>query len=237
MIFCEQGQIEGTSSKSLVALGYATNCTMNFTADEQDISSKDSGKWHEKIATRLSWDMSTDNLYSECYDKLMAVALNRTQIDLYFCPSVNTEVDNVVEHAASTTVDGTTYKLYHGKGWISSINATANNGDAGNFTCNFTGTGALEQLSSLPGTQNGVQASTQNVGMSESGTATVMLTGYTGALTATVTPAASGVSVSIAANGVMTITSSSSVSKNAFIVEVEDAGTGTSTSVFVGVSE
>ena len=152
MIFVKEGELFGNQSERMIFIGLATSCTLNLNIDAFDVTSKDSGSWRQSVPGMKSWDMSTENLYSEHYDKLMAVAMARTPITLYWSPATNTETNNEVTHTPNLTVDGQTYKYYVGQAWINNISANANNDEASNYTAGFTGTGALSQSDTLPTT-------------------------------------------------------------------------------------
>ena len=150
MLFVKEGDLFGTQSSTLIFLGMATSCSLNLNVDAFDVTSKDSGSWRASVPGMKSWEMSTDNLYSAHYDKLMAVAMSRATIKLYWSPAANTESSNEVTHTPSLTVDGVEYKYYVGDAWINNVSANAPNDDAATYTCSFTGTGALTQSDTLP---------------------------------------------------------------------------------------
>ena len=45
MIFVREGDLYGNASDQLIALALATSCSLNFTVDAFDVTSKDSGSW------------------------------------------------------------------------------------------------------------------------------------------------------------------------------------------------
>lgn len=70
-------------------------CSIEVTAAVIDCSSKDSGKWADKIAGRLSWTASSENLYSEdatvSYATLFAAMVAKTPIMIAFSTAAATK--------------------------------------------------------------------------------------------------------------------------------------------------
>lgn len=231
MLFVKEGDLYGNSSTALIFLGLATGCSINFNVDAFDVTSKDSGSWRASVPGMKSWDMSTDNLYSEHYDKLMALAMARTTIKLYWSPATNTETDNEVTHTPSLTVDGQTFKYYVGDAWINSVSANAPNDDAANYSASFTGTGALTQSNVLPSVGVGVDRDV--VGLVQGGSISVKCTGYTGTLSATTSNAKVTASVS---GGLVSIAAADDCPAGAYTVTVSDSGSSTSVYIMVTVT-
>lgn len=228
MIFVVEGELFGNASTALVPFAMATGCTFNFTVDSFDVTSKDSGSWSASLPGTKSWDMSTDNLYCPHADKLLAVAMARTKLKLYWIPSINTEAGNVVTHDPALTVDGETYKYYVGDAWINNFSANANNGEAANYSVSFTGTGALTASDTLPSIGIGVDRSDLTIVKGNS--AQVYVSNFTGTLSATCSY--TGVTTSIA-NGVVTISVAGTASAGATHVTISDSGTSSSCYVSV----
>ena len=216
MIFVREGDLYGNASDALVALALATTCSMSVNIDQFEATSKDSGSWQASLPGMRSWSLSTDNLYCPAADKLLALAINRVTLKLYWIPAENTEALNQVSHDPALTVDGNTYMYYVGDAWINSYTANAANNEAANYTVNFTGTGALVPSDTLPTV--GIGVSRTSLGIVKGGNAKVVVSNATGTLTATTSNAKVTATV---ANGVVTIA---------------DAGTSTTAYVFVTVA-
>ncbi len=231
MIFVREGDLYGNASDALVALALATTCSLNFNVDSFDATSKDSGSWQASLPGMKSWSMSTDNLYCPAADKLLALAINRVTLKLYWIPAENTEALNQVTHDPALTVDGNTYMYYAGDAWINSYTANAANNEAANYTVNFTGTGALVPSDTLPTV--GIGVSRTSLGIVKGGNAKVVVSNATGALTATTSN--TKVTATIA-NGVVTIAAAADCPVGAYIVTIADAGTSTTAYVFVTVA-
>jgi TP901-1 family phage major tail protein len=231
MIFVEEGALYGNASHALIALALATTCSLNFNVDSFDATSKDSGSWQASLPGMKSWSMSTDNLYCEASDKLLALAINRTPLKLYWCPAENTEALNQVTHDPALAVDGNDFMYYVGDAWINSYTANAANNEAANYTVNFTGTGALVPSNTLP--DIGIGVSRSNVAMLAGGGTNVVVTNATGTLSATTSNVKLTTTI---ANGVVKINAAADCPAGAYIVTITDSGTGTTAYVFAVVS-
>ena len=116
------------------ALALATSCKLGLSAETIDTQSKDSGIWTEKDIKKLSWNASSDNLFSadadaNSYDKLFALFIEHKPITLNF---------GVIANANSPG-------SYTGKAVITSLEANAPDGDKATFSISFEGTGPLKK--------------------------------------------------------------------------------------------
>lgn len=231
MIFVREGDLYGNASNQLIALALATSCTLDFTVDAFDVTSKDSGSWAASIPGMKSWSMSTENLYCPDYDRLLALAIARTPLKLYWIPSHNTEALNQVTHTPTLTEGGNTYKFLMGEAWINNVSATASNNEASNYSVQFTGTGMLTQSNTLPSV--GIGVSRDTLPLVQGAFAEVIVTGATGTLSATTSNAKVTCTIT---NGVATIAAADDCPAGAYIVTIADAGTSTTAYVFVTVT-
>lgn len=231
MIFVREGDLYGNASDALVALALATTCSLNFNVDSFDATSKDSGSWQASLPGMKSWSMSTDNLYCPAADKLLALAINRVTLKLYWIPAENTEALNQVSHDPALTVDGNTYMYYVGDAWINSYTANAANNESANYTVNFTGTGALVPSDTLPTV--GIGVSRTNLDIMKGGNAKVVISNATGTLTANTSNAKVTATI---ANNVATIAAAADCPVGAYIVTFGDDGTHSRAYVFVIVA-
>lgn len=129
------------------SIAFATSHKLSINVETVETTSKDSGgKWVNKAARKISWNMSTENLYSDegegmtfsdLFDKLTA----REPIQAVFCLEKNytVKVDEVPEGGWIPSTTGT----YTGQVIITSLEANAPNGDNATFTASFEGVGAL----------------------------------------------------------------------------------------------
>lgn len=125
------------------ALALATSCKLGLSAETIDIQSKDSGIWTEKDIKKLSWNASSENVFSadadaNSYDKLFALFLAHKPITLKFGVVGNPDV-NEMPADGWTLANG----AYTGKAVITSLEANAPDGDKATFSISFEGTGPL----------------------------------------------------------------------------------------------
>ena len=222
MIFVREGDLYGNASNQLIALALATSCSLELSIEPFDVTSKDSGSWASSVPGMKSFSMSTENLYCPDYDRLLALAIARTPLTLYWIPSHNTEALNQVTHTPTLSEGGNTYKFLMGTAWINNVSATASNNEAANYSVQFTGTGMLTQSNSLPSV--GIGVSRDVLAMAQGGSAEVIVTGATGTLSATTSNAKVTCTI---ANGVATIAAAADCPAGAYIVTIADAYTST----------
>lgn len=122
------------------SIAYATNHTLNLSAELADVSNKDegSGDWKVQEVKQMSWEATTENLYSvDGYSSLFTLMTAKTPITAVFAPKTETDI-NVPSGGTWTASSG-----YTGSVIINSISVNAQVGDYATFTVNFTGVGAL----------------------------------------------------------------------------------------------
>lgn len=122
------------------SIACAKSCKITLNASSIEVSSKDSGKWTERISGKLSWNASSENLfvlteYKDLFEKLVA----REKVTLTFGYITNGNENGKPE--GGWTMDAT--NTYTGSAIISSIDANASDGDIATYSINFEGTGAL----------------------------------------------------------------------------------------------
>lgn len=133
------------------SIAFATNHKLSISAETVEISSKDTGgKWVSKAVRKLSWNMSTENLYSldgagSTYDDLFTMMTERKEIEAIFTLEKDYAIkaDNVPSGGWIPSTD----KQYKGKVVITSLELNAPNGDNATFTASFEGVGALSKVS------------------------------------------------------------------------------------------
>lgn len=132
------------------SIAFATSHKLSVNVETVETTSKDSGgKWVNKAARKISWNMSTENLYSvdgeglnfsDLFDKLVA----REAIEAVFCLEKDyaTKAEEVPDGGWLPSLAGT----YSGKVIITSLEANAPNGDNATYTASFEGVGALTKV-------------------------------------------------------------------------------------------
>ena len=122
------------------SIAYATNHTLNLSAELADVSNKDEGSGDGKVqeVKQMSWEATTENLYSvDGYSSLFTLMTAKTPITAVFAPKTETDI-NVPSGGTWTASSG-----YTGQVIINSISVNAQVGDYATFTVNFTGVGPL----------------------------------------------------------------------------------------------
>ena len=125
------------------ALALATSCKLSISAETIDTQSKDSGIWTEKDIKKLSWNGSSENLFSaddkvNGYDVLLDLMLKRKPIEAKFGIPANVDSDEVP--SSGWTLPAASYS---GNVLITNLELNAPDGDKATFSATFEGTGKL----------------------------------------------------------------------------------------------
>lgn len=125
---------------------YATNHTFTFNAETTDISSKDHGMWGASEISRFTWELSSENLYTEDgYDKMYDAMITATPIKVRFGlkqPQTDMSI-NVADGNTALPYWTSQNSYYSGYVLVTSLVANANNGENATYSTTLTGTGAL----------------------------------------------------------------------------------------------
>lgn len=153
------------------SLGYATSHTLTITGEVQSTSSKDHGAFTGNKVNKISWEATTQNLYTEEeYDALFDAMIKRKPVAIFFglkTPLGDTELEKTVAdddfeawsvsniahvsgasttHVASYSENSTatgSVNAYTGKVYITSLVSNADTGANATYTATFTGTGKI----------------------------------------------------------------------------------------------
>ena len=133
------------------ALALATSCKLSISAETIDTQSKDSGIWTEKDIKKLSWNGSSENLFSaddkvNGYDVLLDLMLKRKPIEAKFGIPANADSDEVP--SSGWTLPAASYS---GNVLITNLELNAPDGDKATFSATFEGTGKLNPRTSGDG--------------------------------------------------------------------------------------
>lgn len=151
----------GTTGKSYA---FATAHTLTITADTADTSSKDHGVWTGNEVAKISWEITSENLYTtDGFDSLFNDMINRKPIDVAFGLKQKGKADSTVadgdysnwtpdygavvsENAnpEAPSGDTTEQKMYMGSAYITSLTANANTGENATYSVTLTGTGSIK---------------------------------------------------------------------------------------------
>ena len=127
------------------AFAYATSHTLTLTGNTVDVSSKDHGFWGASEVGSLTWEITTENLYTDdAYDKLFDLMVSAEPVTVAFAKASNYNVNGLVVTGGSVeswTPDTVQYRS--GKAVITSLTVNANTGENATYSATFTGAGAL----------------------------------------------------------------------------------------------
>lgn len=138
------------------AIALATSCTLSLSADTLDASNKDDGCWQAQDAGDLSWEASTDALYSAdassegtgaVYETLFDAMTSRTLVPVTFGLPGNAAQDcSGLPAAGWEAPTESAVPHYTGKAMITSLEATGEKGSAATMSVTLTGNGALTKV-------------------------------------------------------------------------------------------
>ena len=131
------------------SLGYATAHTLTMTGESADVTSKDHGMWAGNAVNKISWEITSENLYTEDnFNTLFNAMTEADKVEVVFglCGSHTVDGELVIEH----TVDASKVN-YKGYVYITSLTANANAGENATYSVTLTGTGKLTQIAAVQG--------------------------------------------------------------------------------------
>lgn len=127
------------------AFAYATSHTLTITGSTLDIATKDHGFWGASEVGKLTWEITTENLYTDDdYDTLYDLMQSRTPITVAFANVSNYDANGLTSvggEVEAWSADQTKYRS--GKAVITSLVANANTGENATLSATFTGAGPL----------------------------------------------------------------------------------------------
>lgn len=128
------------------ALAYATAHTLSITGNTIDISSKDHGYWGASEVGNITWEITSENLYTENdYDALFTAMVNKTSVTLVFGKAGNYDANGLVSEGG-TVQSWSSSGGYTGQAIITSLTANANTGENATYSVTFTGKGAITKV-------------------------------------------------------------------------------------------
>ena len=129
-------------------LAFATSHVLTLTGNTVDISSKDHGSWGASEIGNITWEITSENLYTEDdYDTLFDLMIEKEPIDVVFAKVSNYDPDGLVSvggNVQAWTYSQTNYRT--GKAVISSLTANANTGENATYSVTLTGAGPLTKV-------------------------------------------------------------------------------------------
>lgn len=141
-------------SKLMVFIGdapiaFATSHSLSITMNTTEISTKDHGDFPSVIGQNITWELTTENLYSDGGETALWNAMKTMQpVTVKFAPA--TEYDNASAEPGIVGVDSATdwtpgTAIASGKALVTSLSVNAPSGDNATLSATFTGVGALDQ--------------------------------------------------------------------------------------------
>jgi predicted secreted protein len=137
---------------TLKSIAFATSHKLSISGDAAETSTKDSsGKWTSKQVNKLSWTVSTDNLYSldgagANYADLFTLMTGMTEVEIVF--SLESGYASKADAVPSGGWSPIAAPQYKGKVIMTSLELNAPNGENATFTASFEGVEALTAVDS-----------------------------------------------------------------------------------------
>lgn len=134
------------------SIAYSTNHTLTMQANTSDVSSKDHGIWGAQEVVSYTWEIQSENLYTEdAYNDLfdaMIAGTSGTKLTVKFGLKSQTGDGTVVDDDYTAwTPKATGY--YTGDCYITSLTANAPNGENSTFSVTLSGVGKLTRVDAV----------------------------------------------------------------------------------------
>lgn len=135
--------LDGTSSK-FKCIGMATTCTVNLTANTDDASTKDDvGGAAKPEVTSNGWSVQVESLNVVDIGALLTAIKTMTPFTLMWDETSTTD---------NQSIKGATYAR-KGQAFLNDLTAVFNDRENSTKSLQFTGSGALEKLTTTPSTE------------------------------------------------------------------------------------
>lgn len=129
------------------SLAYATSHTLSISGNAMSTASKDHGYWDASQIGNISWEVTSENLYTEDdYDALFDAMISKQPIDVVFAKASNYDANGLTT-TGGTVEAWTAGAGYKGKAVITSLEANAPTGENATYSVTLTGSGALTKTS------------------------------------------------------------------------------------------
>lgn len=130
-------------------IAFATSHSLSITVNTSEVSTKDHGDFPSVIGNNITWEITTENLYSDNAESALWAAMKTMQpVTVKFAPASNYSnetsqkgivgVESATEWTAGTAIAS-------GKALITSLSVNAPAGDNATLSATFTGVGELDQ--------------------------------------------------------------------------------------------
>lgn len=126
------------------SIAFATSHSLSLSGNSLDIASKDHGFWGASKVGKLTWEVTSENLYTQDgFDDLYDSYIARTEITLVWGKPSDYDANGIVGTAESWTAPASAY--YTGNAVITSLSVNAATGDNATYSVTFTGVGPFEK--------------------------------------------------------------------------------------------
>lgn len=150
MVFIGETLGASTTYKSIA---HATSHTLSISGETVEVNSKDFGEFGSSNVNKITWEMSSENLMTEDYEKLFDLMLAKGKVKLVWgMKSIDTGIEGQTGAGASSyyTPKSNTASGYQGakmgEAYITSLTQNAPNGETATFSVTFTGVGAITRM-------------------------------------------------------------------------------------------
>lgn len=138
------------------ALAFATNHVLTLSSETEDVQHKDSGVFSATEITKVNWEITSDNIYTETdsddsYEMLRDAMLSMQKIDVVWGKAGNYSTEgnqnadeSVTEEYWKPTNTGGNY--YGGKCVISNLQLNAQSGSNATYSVTLQGSGPYHKI-------------------------------------------------------------------------------------------
>ena len=127
---------------------YATNNSLSISCETSDISSKDHGRYGASEVSKITWEITSENLYTTSdYDAMFTAMTAGEPIMVRFGLKQAPSDPDLVPADGSTALPYWTSQntFYQGKAIITSLVANAPNGENATYQITLSGTSKLQK--------------------------------------------------------------------------------------------
>ena len=131
------------------SLAYATAHTLTINGETTDTTSKDHGIYGASEVNKITWEITSDNLYTDdAYDEMYDAMIAREAVTVFFGHKSQNDPDKTVADGDYEYWTNASTGAYTGNAFITSLVANANTGENATFNVTLTGNGKLTRVAS-----------------------------------------------------------------------------------------
>lgn len=129
------------------SLAFATSHSLSINGDAVDVTSKDHGIWGGNEVNKITWEITSDNLYTEdSFNELFDKMIAREKITVFFGLKAENDPDKTVADGDYDYWSKKATGSYTGSVLITSLVANANTGENSTFSVTLTGAGKITRV-------------------------------------------------------------------------------------------